>query len=293
MAAEGLPTPDSNSPRAMNQGISGLQQRTINTTGKSRMKSRINRMFCGSVFALLASAALSVQAAPTFQMPFPCNQTWTGSTWSGHNPLYAVDLNRPDDYGDTVVASASGTVTTSAYSTSSGYGNYIVIDHGSGWQTLYAHLSSRSVARGATVSRGQKIGAVGNSSATANIGSHLHHEQRYNGSVRKIVWNGSQIPYYAKRDYKSKNCSSGGGSASGTVHTSGANLNVRSGASTSYSVVGSLSNGSHVTIYCQKNGQTITGTYGTSKLWNRIGTGRYIPDAYTYTGSDGRVAPDC
>ena len=46
-------------------------------------------------------------------------------------------------------------------------------------------------------------------------------------------------------------------------------------------------------VYCQTNGQTITGTLGTSKLWNGIGTGRYIPDAYTYTGSDGRVALDC
>ncbi len=255
------------------------------------MKSR----FCGSIFILLATAALSVQAAPTFQMPFPCNQTWTGSTWNGHNPLYAVDLNRPDDYGDTVVAAASGTVTTSAYSTNTGYGNYIIIDHGAGWQTLYAHLSVRSVSRGASVSQGQKIGAVGNSSATATIGSHLHHEQRLNGSVRKIVWNGSAIPYFAKRNYTSKNCGSGGGggTASGTVRTSGINLNVRSGASTGFSIVGSLSNGSSVTIFCQTNGQSITGTFGTSKIWNRIGTGRYIPDAYTFTGSNGRVAPDC
>ncbi len=258
------------------------------------MNSRMSKLLCGSVLLLLGSAAVSAQAAPAFEMPFPCNQTWTGSTWTGHNPLYSVDLNRPDDYGDTVVASASGTVSTSAYSTNSGYGNYIVIDHGGGWQTLYAHLSARSVNRGASVSRGQKIGAVGNSSATATIGAHLHHEQRYNGSVRKIVWHGSQIPYYAKRSYTSQNCgNSGGTQATGTVRTSGASLNVRSGASTSYSVVGSLSNGSSVTIYCQTNGQTITGTYGTSKLWNRIGTGRYIPDAYTYTGSDGRVAPDC
>ncbi|MEO8003218.1 MAG: hypothetical protein ABI644_15220, partial [Arenimonas sp.] len=72
--------------------------------GDKRMKNRIRKIFCGSVLALLATTAISVQAAPNFQMPFPCNQTWTGSTWSGHNPLYAVDLNRPDDYGDMVAA---------------------------------------------------------------------------------------------------------------------------------------------------------------------------------------------
>ncbi len=254
---------------------------------RSRMKA------CCAVFVLLAAVATSAQAAPDFQMPFPCNQVWTGSTWNGHNPLYAVDLNRPDDLGDIVVASASGTVTTSAYSTTSGYGNYIIISHGGGWETLYAHLQSRSVSRGATVSMGQRIGTVGNTSATASIPVHLHYEQRYSGSLRKIVWNGNAIPYFAKQNYTSRNCSSAGGSASGTVRTSGIDLNVRSGPSTNYAIVGSLANGAAVTIYCQIRGESITGTYGTSTLWNRIGSGRYIPDAYTYTGSDGRVAPDC
>src|SRR6478735_2415214 len=166
-----------------------------------RMNIRIRNMLHGTALALLAFASGPTQAAPTFQMPFPCGQTWVGSTWSGHNPAYAVDLNRDNDLGDTVVAAAAGTVSTSAYSTTSGYGNYIIIDHGGGWQTLYAHLQSRSVARGAAVKMGQKIGAVGDTSATADIGPHLHHEQRYSGSVRKIVWNGNQIPYYAKQSY--------------------------------------------------------------------------------------------
>ena len=47
------------------------------------------------------------------------------------------------------------------------------------------------------------------------------------------------------------------------------------------------------TTYCQTNGQLISGTYGTCKLWKRIGNRRYIPDAYTCTRSDGHVAPDC
>lgn len=256
------------------------------------MSIRFGTLFYSALFLLLAVPAGRASAAPDFQMPFPCNQVWTGSTWSGHNPLYAVDLNRTDDLGDTVVASAGGTVSTSAYSTTTGYGNYIVIDHGGGWQTLYAHLQSRDVSRGATVSRGQRIGTVGNTSATASIGVHLHYEQRYSGTVRKIVWNGSTIPYYVKQSYTSRNCNSGG-AATGTVRTSGANLNVRSGPSTNYSIVDSLANGTTVTIQCQTRGESITGTYGTSTLWNRIGSGRFIPDAYTYTGSDGRVAPDC
>ena len=277
---------------------------TKSGTARPRAARSIFTYSASTVLAGLIAAAASLssvpaQAAPAFQMPFPCGQTWVGSTWSGHSPAYAVDLNRgpypASDLGDTVVASAGGTVRVSAYSTTTGYGNYIIIDHGGGWQTLYAHLNSRSVSAGQSVSRGKKIGTVGRSSAKYNLSPHLHYEQRYGGSVRKIVWNGSQIPYYAKRSYTSKNCSSGG-AASGRVNTqSGANLNVRSGPSTNYSIVGSLADGASVTIYCQVVGQSITGTYGTSRLWNKISSSynRYIPDAYTYTGSDGRVAPDC
>lgn len=253
------------------------------------------------VVAALGGASQPAQAAPAFQMPFPCNQAWTGATYGTHSPLYAVDLNRgpnPDsDLGDTVVASAAGTVRTSTYSTTTGYGNYIVIDHGGGWETLHAHLNSRSVSAGQSVSRGQRIGTVGRSSAKYTLSPHLHYEQRYNGSLRKIVWNGSQIPYYDKRSYTSRNCGGGGGgAATGTVNTeSGVSLNVRSGPSTSNPVVGSVADGASVGIYCQARGQSISGTYGTSNLWNKISSSsaRYIPDAYTYTGSDGRVAPDC
>jgi len=96
------------------------------------------------------------------------------------------------------------------------------------------------------------------------------------------------------RYYKLLNLGGGTpGGAAGTVATNGTPLNVRSGPGTSYSVVGTLADGAGVTIQCQTTGTSVTGTYGTSNLWNRIGSGRFIPDAYTYTGSDGRVAPDC
>ena len=42
----------------------------------------------------------------------------------------------------------------------------------------------------------------------------------------------------------------------------------------------------------QARGTAVTGTYGTSTLWDRIGNG-YIADAYVYTGADGQVAPTC
>lgn len=81
--------------------------------------------------------------------------------------------------------------------------------------------------------------------------------------------------------------------ASGRVNTASKSLSVRSGPGTGYAKVGTLAKGTKVNIICQTKGATVTGTYGSSSWWNKIGTGRYISDAYTYTGSDGRVAPLC
>jgi uncharacterized protein YraI len=83
--------------------------------------------------------------------------------------------------------------------------------------------------------------------------------------------------------------------ATGTVHTtSGAPLNVRSGPHTSSSIVGSVADGTSVTIDCQTYGDTVTGKYGTSNLWDHLpGKGGYVSDTYVYTGSDGLVAPLC
>ncbi|WP_347553188.1 peptidoglycan DD-metalloendopeptidase family protein (plasmid) [Pseudalkalibacillus hwajinpoensis] len=227
---------------------------------------------------------------PSFQMPFPCGQTWEGQTRTNHNPQNSVDFNRSNDLGDKVVASASGQVVTVRNLGNSSYGKYIVIDHGNGWSTLYAHLNSFSVSSGQSVSQGQKIGTVG---GTGNVtGPHLHFEQRYNGSAQKIKFNGSQITYYGAKNYTSKNSCSNEG-VTGTVHTeSGVSLNIRSGPGTNYGIVGSVADGQTVTISCQKHGETVTGKYGTSDLWNYIGEG-YISDTYVYTGSDGQVAPTC
>lgn len=236
--------------------------------------------------------AKSASAAPLFQMPFKCGQTWTGETRSGHSPANAVDLNRANDFGDAVVASAGGTAVTVKNLGNTSYGRYIVIDHGGGWKTYYAHLSSFNVSQGANVSKGQKIGEVGNSGNSS--GAHLHYEQRYNGNDVKIKWDGSQIYYWGSKSYTSKNkCSSSEEGATGTVNTNGADLNVRSGPGTGYSVVGQVSDGQKVTISCQTRGQTITGTYGTTDIWDKIGPGQYVSDAYIYTGSDGMVAPSC
>ncbi|MGW7260251.1 SH3 domain-containing protein [Streptomyces sp. NPDC054834] len=73
----------------------------------------------------------------------------------------------------------------------------------------------------------------------------------------------------------------------------GVRLNVRSGPGTDYSLVRTLAEGAKVPIYCQTPGQTVTGPYGTSKIWDNIGDGQYVSDAYIHTGTDGYVASRC
>lgn len=89
---------------------------------------------------------------------------------------YGIDIGAY--YGSNVLASDRGTVTTSAYHWS--YGNYIVVNHGNGYATLYAHLSSRLVSAGDEVSQGDVIGLVG--STGDSTGPHLHFEIRENGT---------------------------------------------------------------------------------------------------------------
>jgi hypothetical protein len=154
--------------------------------------------------------------ATNFQLPFPCGQSWTGnSNGSSAHLSWEIDFNRGStadaDLGDPVVAAAAGTVVISAHQGSTnGYGNLVKIDHGGGWATYYAHLNTRSVSEGATVSQGQKIGTVGNTSKPGNnISPHLHYEVRlgtdYPSNIQKAVFNGTTFGYPVQT-LTSKNC---------------------------------------------------------------------------------------
>lgn len=77
-----------------------------------------------------------------------------------------------------ILAAAGGTVTVARLSSS--YGNYVMIYHGNGYATLYAHMSSMAVSEGQVVTAGQVIGYVG--STGQSTGNHLHLEVRVNGT---------------------------------------------------------------------------------------------------------------
>ena len=99
----------------------------------------------------------------------------TGYTYSGIHP--AVDIGGA--MGNAIFAADSGVVVYSGWS-DFGYGYLIVIDHGNGFQTAYAHLSTLAVTCGQSVFQGGYIGGMGSTGNSS--GPHLHFELMYNGA---------------------------------------------------------------------------------------------------------------
>lgn len=98
----------------------------------------------------------------------------TGEPQSFHS---GIDLAA--DYGTPIYAARSGIVTTSGYHWS--FGNYVVINHGDGYSTLYAHMQERACSEGDRVYQGELIGYVG--STGESTGPHLHYTVYYNGET--------------------------------------------------------------------------------------------------------------
>jgi hypothetical protein len=148
---------------------------------------RLPRLFPATavvvVGAILATASPAAAAPLTaYEMPFPCGESWTGATRPSHSPSSnAIDWNRPDDVGDPVVAAATGVVTTAVPNGTRGYGRYVVVDHGNGESSLYAHLQSVNVGVGQTVDQGTLLGLLGDTGNST--GPHLHFEERFDGKT--------------------------------------------------------------------------------------------------------------
>jgi murein DD-endopeptidase MepM/ murein hydrolase activator NlpD len=97
--------------------------------------------------------------------------------WGGHA---GIDLGAWT--GAPVKAADGGYVALATGGWNAGYGNHVIIDHGNGFVTLYAHLNSIYVKQGESVAAGQQIGSVGNTGNST--GPHLHFEIRYQGVPR-------------------------------------------------------------------------------------------------------------
>lgn len=119
-----------------------------------------------------------VTAAGEYMWPLPAGgyiSCYFGDTDPGGRPHYAMDI--AISAGTPIYAANDGSVVTATWHSS--YGNYILLDHGNGKSTLYAHCSGLAVSSGQSVSKGQVIGYVG--STGYSTGNHLHFEFRVNG----------------------------------------------------------------------------------------------------------------
>lgn len=110
---------------------------------------------------------------------WPSSGRITQVFWTGHR---AIDIGSWT--GNPVVASDSGYVVYAGWNRT-GYGNLIIIDHGNGFRTYYAHLSRIFVRQGESIGQGQRIGSVGNTGNST--GPHLHFEIRQNGVLRNPI----------------------------------------------------------------------------------------------------------
>lgn len=133
--------------------------------------------------ASVSSTITSQSSAPTSTPPSSSGLIWPvsgpitspfGMRWGSLHPGIDIGVGM----GTPIHAAASGRVIVAAYS--GGYGNLIVIDHGNGLATAYAHQSSMAAGVGEQVAQGQVIGYVG--STGFSTGPHLHFEVRVNGS---------------------------------------------------------------------------------------------------------------
>lgn len=146
-----------------------------------------------------------------------------------------------------------------------------------------------------------------------DLNSIMHYNSREFGSqyLHFTDWNGNEVQGYRGRttlsagdvsSWSSLYPGSGGGGSTGTAGTTACTggycgpYNLRAGPGTGYSVTGSINGGVSVTIVCQSYGTSHTGPWGTTSLWNKLGgahAGKWISDAFVYTGSAGMVAPAC
>ena len=134
--------------------------------------------------AAMDSKALKEAMGELFIMPLKSKFRWSSSYGKRIDPIAGVssfhtgtDMACPT--GTPIYAAMSGTIATAGVSRV--YGNYVIIEHGNGYQTLYAHMSKIIATKGQWVSQGTKIGLVG--STGYSTGPHLHFTVYKNGKM--------------------------------------------------------------------------------------------------------------
>jgi murein DD-endopeptidase MepM/ murein hydrolase activator NlpD len=156
--------------KGVNQDLAELERQENQLLAES---AAITGVITGSSGSGSGSGSLSWPVSGPVTSPFG----WRIHPILGYKKFHTgIDIGV--GYGVPINAAGSGTVIYATWM--GGYGNVIIIDHGNGLSTLYAHQSSLAVGTGAHVARGQTIGYVG--STGFSTGPHLHFEVRVNGN---------------------------------------------------------------------------------------------------------------
>ena len=134
--------------------------------------------------AAMDAASLKNAMGELFRLPISAQFRWSSPYGYRIDPIAGVksfhtgtDMACPT--GTPIMAAMSGKVTTTGINRV--YGNYVIIDHGNGYQTLYAHMSKIIASKGQWVSQGTRIGLVG--STGYSTGPHLHFTVYKNGKL--------------------------------------------------------------------------------------------------------------
>ena len=140
--------------------------------------------------AVATSSGGSGSSGPSSQIVRGGEASRSGFIWPASGPISSyftaghplgIDIDFHGNPNQPVGAAAAGTVVFAGGNACCSYGLYVVVSHGDGFETLYAHLSSISVSVGQRVSQGQLLGNGGRTGYAT--GNHLHFEVHLNGSV--------------------------------------------------------------------------------------------------------------
>lgn len=125
----------------------------------------------------LKQAAFNINACMPAGWPIDCDQRKVISPFGPRGNRMHRGMDIKGEYGVPVRATADGMVVYSGVM--SGYGNIVVVDHGNGYQTAYAHLKDRKVSDGDMVARGGVVGGLGRTGRATT--HHVHYEVRRSG----------------------------------------------------------------------------------------------------------------
>lgn len=163
---------------------SDLMANTATIMDKLRKKMYVQSKSYDEVAELIKNKELMLSSIPAIMPVANKDLTRVASGYGMRiHPIYktykmhtGMDFTAP--VGTDIYTTGNGTVSHIEYN-SGGYGNHVVVDHGFGFQTLYAHMHKISVKRGQKILRGEVLGTVGNSGTST--GPHLHYEVIKNG----------------------------------------------------------------------------------------------------------------